>query len=46
MMNSIINNDFDFYGYKTFWSGIGISGYLDLSGNLLINDKMIKDEWR
>jgi hypothetical protein len=46
MMNSIINNDFDFYGYKTFWSGTGISGYLDLSGNFLVNDKMLKDEWR
>jgi hypothetical protein len=45
MMNSIINNDFDFHGYKTFWSGIGISGYLDLSGDLLVNDKMTKDEW-
>lgn len=37
MMNSIINSDFDFYGYKTFYGGIGVSGVLNLSGNFYVN---------
>jgi hypothetical protein len=39
-MDSVINDDYDFYGYKTFYNGIGVSGYLKLSGDFLHNNEM------
>jgi hypothetical protein len=44
-MDNITNNDFDFYGYKTFYGGIGISGFLNLSGNVYINTHIPYENW-
>lgn len=43
LLNDVINKDFDFYGYKTFHGGIGVSSSLDLSGNFYVNNGV--DRW-
>ena len=37
ILDEIANSDFDFYGYKTFYGGIGISNMLNLTGDFLVN---------
>lgn len=44
MMNSIANSNFDFYGYKTFYGGIGVVSALNLSGNFYVNKDV--ENWR
>jgi len=46
MMDAIINSDFDFYGYKTFYGGIGVSNDLNLSGNFFVNKDVPEEIWK
>jgi hypothetical protein len=43
IVDSMANNDFDFYGHKTFYGGVSISNGLDLTGDFLVNDGV--DDW-
>ena len=37
ILDNIANYDFDFYGYKMFYGGIGVSNILELTGNFYVN---------
>ena len=44
MLNDIVNNDFTFYGLKTFQNGINVLSFLNLSGDLYVNN-MAPENW-
>lgn len=43
IIDELANNNFDFYGHKTFYGGVSISNSLDLTGDFLVNDGI--DDW-
>lgn len=46
ILDDLVNSPFDFYSYKTFWGGIGVSGELNLSGYFYVNKDLPPEIWK
>jgi len=45
ILDGVSNNDFDFYGHKTFYGGVSISNMLAVSGDFYVNKDVPPDIW-